>query len=262
MAKSITKDDGRGKAGIYKAYWQGRIARDLQGYRNILATDPFRDWSSLRNPDELTRRQLMYGVELLCGDAPRELAEGYFRKGSLIATRLISEKAWRRRKWCAFRYPANLGLIRQAMAYCQLFLGQPFDPEAVHQSADEITQYHAEDEDEEGWADFDQQEFIGVVVLLLVAKQFDEAVRLIRLGWKCPNHAAVWKQVRDIGEALAADTPVARSTRIAFAKQLELVRKPLRVATIPAFELHLLEQLVHSPTTSPDPFSAVARMSR
>lgn len=236
--------------------------RNLQGYRNVLARDPFEEWSTLRSPEELTRRQLLYGVELLCGDGPRELAEGFFRKGVLIATRLISEKAWRRNKWCALRYPANLGLIRQTLAYCQLFLGQPLDPTTAKQAAGEVTQYHAADEDEEGWADSDQQEFISGVVLLLVAKQFDVAVRLIRLGWKCPSHAAVWKQVRDIGEALAVGTQAPRSTRTAFAKQLELIRKPLRVATIPAFELHLLEQLVQSPTATPDPYLAVARMSR
>ncbi len=260
MSKAITKDGPR-KGASHKAHWRDLIARNLQGYRNVVANDPFQDWSTLRSPEELTRRQLLYGIELLCGDAPRELAEGYFQKGAVIATRLLSEKAWRRRKWCAFRYPANLGLIRQSLTYCSSFLGQPLNLVAAVLSTSEITRYFT-DQDAEGWAEDDQQSFIGGVVHLLVAKQFDEAVRLICQGWKCPSHAAVWKCVRDIGEALATGVPVPRQTRIAFAKQLESIRKPLRAAIIPAFELHLLEQLVQSPTATPDPLLAVARMSR
>lgn len=262
MAKAITKDDGGRRGASHKAYWRDLIARNLDDYRKLLNNDPFKDWSRWRFPDWSVEGPLEDGIMLLSGDASRELADGYFRKGSLIGHRLIADKSWRRRKWCAFRLPASIGLIRRATAYCELFLGQPLDPDTARHSASEITQFHAGDDSDEGWAEDDQQDFIGGVVLLLVAKQFDEAVRLIRLGWKCPSHAAVWKHVRDIGEALAAGTPVARPTRIAFAKQLELIRKPLRVATIPAFELHLLEQLVQSPTATPDPYLAVARMSR
>lgn len=261
MAKAISKDEGDRRGASQKAHWQTFIARNLQDFRTLLQDDPFKDWSGWRFPHWSVEMPLQDGAQLLSGDAPRELAEGYFRKGCLIGERLISEKSWRRRKWCRFGYPANLALIRRATAYCHLFLGRPLDPEASRQAAGEITRFYA-DKDADDWSEFDQRDFIGVVVLLLVAKQFDEALRLIRLGWKCPSHAAVWKHVRDIGEALAAGSPVSRQTRIGFAKQLELIRRPRSVATIPAFELHLLEQLMHMPTATLDPHSAVARMSR
>lgn len=261
MAKAISKDEGDRRGASHKAHWQTFIARNLQDFRTLLQDDPFKDWSGWRFPHWSVEMPLQDGTQLLSGDAPRELAEGYFRKGCLIGERLISEKSWRRRKWCARGYPANLALIRRSTAYCQLFLGRALDPDAAKLAADEITEFY-DDKDGDGWSEFDQRDFIGVVVFLLAAKQFDQAMQVIRLGWKCPNHASVWKCVRDIGEALAAGSPVSRQTRIGFAKKLELIRKPRSVATIPAFELHLLEQLMHMPTATLDPHSAVARMSR
>ncbi|WNG47962.1 hypothetical protein F0U60_30335 [Archangium minus] len=192
--------DGEDPAVISKnfsATWEARYQAEREGYRILLAQDPFEDWERSRKPEWAAEEQLFMALEILYARKNVPEARSFLQKGQQIAERILAERKLES-EVCRGGFPLNLARLLRTQAYISALLAEKvsFDAGLLRRAAD-MNEEWCRAYSGRQWDSQVQAYYLAAVRLCLIAGDLGRARELLTtkksFKWHEEEHR-LWKQ--------------------------------------------------------------------
>lgn len=212
--------------------WRERVARDREGYANVLAWDLWAGWENDEEPDDRAFSQFFFGLETLWG-GEHAMARAYFARALEVCRRGESEKQWLESP--DYGFPRNRARLRRVRAHCLGFLAGPPSLEALKadlRGASVDYQTWCASLSASEWDSQGQAYYLAAVRLALLANEGERARELLKSRRSFRYHA----EERALLVAMASDATDS-AFRTQYASFFDKIREPLYQPPF-FFELH------------------------